>query len=110
MTDAEGLEAALDRLYQCVLTADFGDLPKILAETERISLRLLPLTDANFGQRLRGKAIRNGHCLRAAAKGVRAAQRRLADISAASGQLSTYTRDGHLTNVDTGTGVVAKRL
>ena len=110
MTDAEGLEAALDHLYHCILAADFRNLPKILGETERLTARLAPLADKSIAIRLRHKATRNGLCLQAAARGLRAAQRRLVEMSSAGTQLSTYTSRGQRAEVGIGPGTMAKRL
>lgn len=110
MTDAKGLEAALDRLYQCILVADFGDLPKILSDTERLTNRLTPINDTAIALRLRHKAHRNGLCLQAAARGLRAAQRRLGEMDTVSTQLSTYTIGGVRADLGCATGSMAKRL
>ena len=110
MTDAEDLEAALDHLYRSILIADFGELPNILAKTEHLTGRLAPISDKTLAQRLRAKAIRNGLCLQASARGIRAAQRRLGDVTNASTQLSTYTNLGRRSEIPTTPGEVAKRL
>lgn len=110
MTDAAGLEAALDALHRCILAADFGKLPKILDETERLTARLAPIANRAVAERLREKASRNGLCLQAAARGFRAAQRRMGEMTAASTQLSTYTSRGLRAEIGTGPGVMAKRL
>ncbi len=110
MTDAEDLEAALDHLYRCILIADFGELPKILAITERLTARLAPLSDRNLAERLRTKANRNGLCLQASARGLRAAQRRLGELATVNTQLSTYTKRGQRTEIVTAAGAIAKRL
>lgn len=110
MTDAEGLEAALDDLYHCILDADFNKLPRILEETERFAGRMAPLQDKLLADRLRNKAHRNGVCLLASARGLRAAQRRLADMVSASTQLSTYTSHGRRAEIATNPGAVARRL
>ena len=110
MTDSEDLEAALDHLYRSILIADFGELPKILAKTEHLTARLAPITDKALMQRLRAKAIRNGLCLQASARGIRAAQRRLGDVTNANTQLSTYTSRGRRSEIPTTPGMIAKRL
>ena len=110
MTDAVGLEAVLDQLHHCILTADFASLPKIIEETERQLERLASLSDRSVVQRLKHKADRNGRCLQAAARGLRAAQRRLGEVSAADTQLSTYTKSGKRNEVALMPGAMAKRL
>jgi hypothetical protein len=110
MTDAENLCAALDQMHGLILAADFSDLAKILAETEALTARLLPIKDRQMAERLRSKAHRNGLCLQAAARGLRAAQRRLGEVGSPTDRLSTYTRSGHRANVAAGTGTLAQRL
>jgi flagellar biosynthesis/type III secretory pathway chaperone len=110
MTDATTLEAALDQMYHCVLAADFGDLPKIVMETERLVGRLDAVREKAVATRLRQKAHRNGLCLQAAARGLRAAQRRLGEMSRASDRLSTYTSGGQRSEVATAPGTLAQRL
>ena len=111
MTDADRLEAALDALHKSILAGEFGNLSKILEETERLAVRLPAITDQFVAARLRSKANRNGLCLQAAAKGLRAAQRRLSEMSTAGGtQLATYTNRGQRTAVGLGEGTMAKRL
>jgi hypothetical protein len=110
MTDATALEAALDQMYHCILAADFGDLTKIVLETEQLVGRLNALPDKSVAERLRRKAHRNGLCLQAAARGLRAAQRRLGEMTNASGRLSTYTSGGQRAEVATAPGTLAQRL
>lgn len=110
MTDSDHLEAALDRLHRCILIADFTELPKIVMETERLTAQLGVAVDKRMADRLRYKANRNALCLQAAARGLRAAQRRLAEVICANSQLSTYTNQGQRSEVGTGPGVMAKRL
>ena len=110
MTDAEQLEAALDQLYHAILAADFGELPKILAKTDRLTDQLAPLTDKAMAMRLRHKANRNSLCLQAAGRGLRAAQRRLLEMNSSGTQLSTYTSLGQRAEVATAPGTMAKRL
>jgi hypothetical protein len=110
MTEAFGLEAVLDQLHHCILTADFVLLPKILEETERQLEHLHPLSDRTVLERLKYKADRNGRCLQAASRGLRAAQRRLGEVSTTDKQLSTYTKTGKRSEVAVMPGAMAKRL
>jgi hypothetical protein len=71
---------------------------------------LPPVADRAFAERLRHKARRNASCLQAAARGLRAAQRRLGDMNTATSGLSTYTSRGQRADVGTQTGMMAKRL
>lgn len=110
MIDATVVEAALDQMYQCVLAANFDNLPKIVMETEQLVGRLDSLTDEAAAVRLRHKAHRNGLCLQAAARGLRAAQRRLGEMSNTNDRFSTYTSGGQRAEVATGPGSLAQRL
>ncbi len=110
MTDAIALEAALDETYRCVLTADFSDLPKIVLKTEELMARIGALKDKAALDRLRHKANRNRLCLQAAARGLRAAQRRMGEISNAASGLSTYTSHGQRAAIETTPGTLAQRL
>lgn len=110
MTDFDRLEAVLDQLHKCILGADFSELPKILAETERLSATLGTLPNRSVAERIRYKANRNGQCLQASARGLRAAQRRLDEISTATTRLSTYTSRGQRAEVGTCPGTLAQRI
>ena len=110
MTDTLALEAALDDLYQRVLAADFRALPEIAVKTEQLLQRLDLVRDKNVVERLRTKAQRNGLCLQAAARGMRAAQRRLAEMSSTDAGLATYTSKGARAQVGLGAGILAQRL
>ena len=110
MTDFDRLEAALDQLHQCILVADFSELPKILAETEYLSAALVTLPNRSVAERIRYKASRNGQCLQASARGLRAAQRRLVEVSTASTRLSTYTSHGLRAEISTCPAALALRI
>ncbi len=110
MTDPFALEAALDDLYQRVLAADFPALPEIAIKTEQLLQHLGQVRDKNLVERLRVKARRNGLCLQAAARGLRAAQRRLAEMSSTDASLATYTSKGARSQVGLGAGILAQRL
>lgn len=91
---AAGLETALDDLHRCLLAGRLDDLPKILDETARLTAALSSRADPAVMARLRHKADRNGQCLLAAARGLRAARRRIGETGGQAGGLSTYTRAG----------------
>jgi hypothetical protein len=92
------LESILDRIHQAVRKADFTAFAMLAAETERLLDGLGPgMTQAGL-DRMRKKANRNAACLTAAARGLRAARRRLADVQTA-GQLVTYDIQGRRADV-----------
>ena len=106
MTDAQHLEAALDRVQDALLGAQFDKLPKIVAETEGLLAALGPLTDPFVAARLRHKANRNSLCLQAAARGLRSAQRRMGEMAGTAPAFSTYTHRGQRTVLDLGPGAL----
>lgn len=110
MTDAIRLERALDRVHNAVLKADFTELPKFVTEMELLLGKLAGLPDQIAAARLRRKAVRNSHCLQAAARGLRAAQRRLIEMSASTSSLSTYTSQGKRSDLGIGPGSLAQRI
>lgn len=59
---------------------------------------------------IRAKAMRNAQTLQAAEQGVRAAQRRLADLREAASGHRTYGRDGHRAAVVGVSGQVRHRV
>ena len=114
MTDVRRLEAALDRVHAALLAANFNELPKIVTETEGLleGLRGLPshLADTTTATRLRDKANRNSQCLQAAARGLRSAQRRIAEMAGSATALSTYTNRGQRAELGIGPTSLTQRL
>lgn len=92
MTDSDHVEALIEALTQDVRRASFQDLERISAEIETI-VPLLPDMNHAALSRIRAKAERCSACLSAAAQGLRAGHRRLAEISAAD-RSDTYDRSG----------------
>lgn len=90
--DANALETALDQALEAILAGDLDQLGPIYARTEAI-LMDLRVTDALAADRIRAKAARNATCLAAAARGVRAARRRLQEIGLGAGH-HTYDSTG----------------
>lgn len=110
MTDAHHLESALDRVHDALLTADFNELPKIVAETERLLAGLHHVADPAVARRLRDKASRNSQCLQAAARGLRSAQRRMVEMAGTTSTLSTYTNRGQRAELEPGPHALTQRL
>ncbi|MFN4159288.1 MAG: hypothetical protein ACK4GO_12895 [Gemmobacter sp.] len=91
---AEAIETALDRIHASVMAGDLAALP---AQVEMLEERMQESAGAPPSaqlDRLRTKAARNALCLEAAGRGLRAAQRRLAEIRAATIGLQTYDGQG----------------
>ena len=87
------LSAELDRVYQVLRS---GKLEGLAAATQALEAELARLdpADAVGLDLLRHKAQRNAACLDAAARGVRAARRRLAEIRTIESGLGTYDDKG----------------
>ena len=109
MTDILLLEGALDRMHAALLTADFNELPDIIAETEKLLAGMQGLP-ASAAARLRDKAHRNGQCLEAAARGLRSSQRRLQEVTGAMTKLSVYSSHGRRSDLETGPSSLTQRL
>lgn len=89
------LERLLDDMRAAILAGDLAALAP-LGEAAEQMLRDPPHPTGQEAARLRAKAEQNMACLEAAGRGVRAAQRRIAEVrAAASGRLATYDAQGH---------------
>jgi hypothetical protein len=91
------LEATLDRTYNALLSGDLSALGGLGEMLERQADMLTGLGPV-AADRLRRKADRNGRMLQAAARGIRAAWGRLAEISAVP-TLTTYDARGRKESV-----------
>lgn len=91
------LEAALDSAFAALRRGDLTILDSIYAMTETI-LADLRLTDRVTAARLRNKADRNAACLLAAARGVRAARRRLVEMTPGA-RMTTYDAQGRMSQI-----------
>ncbi len=91
------LEAALDSAFAALRRGDLSDLGMTYKMTETI-LAGLQITDRVTAVRLRSKAERNAACLLAAARGVRAARRRLAEVGPGA-RMTTYDSKGRTTAI-----------
>lgn len=115
MADAENqvgraLERLLDRMHAAVLAGDIRDLATAEAELEAVLADFTTFGDRGLGERLHRKAARNATCLQAAARGLRAARRRIAEIQSARDGLQTYDGHGKRTDMPQGTGQLAQRF
>jgi hypothetical protein len=94
---AERLDRSLDRVFCLVRDGQLSDLPAALAEMEAELGAAhgpgIPVTEAAL-VRLRRKADRNAACLKGAARGLRAARRRIAEVRAAATGLAAYDANG----------------
>ncbi|EEW26600.1 hypothetical protein [Rhodobacter ferrooxidans] len=104
------LEGVLDRMHRQILAGALDDLSGLTGEIEEHHARLTGLTDSAALERLRAKAARNATCLQAAARGLRAARRRISDIHAARAGLVTYDGRGKRNDVNLGDGSLTQRF
>ena len=89
----------LDQVYEALLRSDYGALPGMTALLEQELLSpSTPLTEVELTI-IHRKALRNGACLLAAQRGVKAARRRLAEIRTTANGLVTYDRKGRRAEV-----------
>ncbi len=107
-TTTDQLLDLLDREKQAILAADFDALGCILAEKEALMPTLSTSPEKLPG--LRDRAARNGRLLEAAMAGLRSAQKRLAILRDVGSSLSTYTKDGSKSRVETGRHAVEKKV
>ena len=89
----------LDQVYDALLRSDYASLQGMAAQLEQ-ELRnpVAQMSEANLSI-IRRKAERNGACLLAAQRGVKAARRRLAEIRSTATGLVTYDRSGRRAEV-----------
>jgi hypothetical protein len=87
------LSAELDRLYHTLRSGKLDGLATATQALEAELARLEPMDTAGLDL-LRQKAQRHAACLDAAARGVRAARRRLAEIRTIDSGLGTYDDKG----------------
>lgn len=87
------LSAELDRIYHALRSGKLDGLGAATLALEAELARLGPIDAAGL-ERLRQRARRNAACLDAAARGVRAARRRLTEIRTIESGLGTYDDKG----------------
>lgn len=92
MQPATRLEGLLDQTHTALLSGDLAGLNGFETALETMAATL-PQLDRPTAERLQRKAQRNGQLLQAAARGLRAARLRLAEITAGP-TLTTYDARG----------------
>lgn len=91
-TDGLEIERLLDRTHAALIAGDLAALAPLAVAVEDLA-GTIGRVDSATARRLHAKADRNGRMLQAAARGVRAARSRIAEISAEPG-LTTYDARG----------------
>lgn len=104
------LEQVLQQMQQMIRAGDFSQLDALSAQTEAGLGAIGALDDRQLGARLHRLAERNAACLQAAARGLRAARRRLADITAARAGMKTYDGNGLTTRIGGQPGKLTQRI
>jgi hypothetical protein len=104
------VERLLDRVHAALMAGDLASLPVHVTALEALPMDGLAGSGAGSLARLRAKADRNARCLEAAGRGLRAAQRRLAEIRAAGQTLQTYDVQGQRQALGGAAQQIARRV
>ena len=108
MTDLRAAQL-LDQVYDALLRSDYAALPAITEKLEQEMQNPAQQWNAGHLKTIHRKAERNGACLMAAQRGIKAARRRLAEIRSTASGLVTYDRCGRRAEVTEG-HTLAQRL
>jgi hypothetical protein len=94
---AQRLDESLDRIFAMVRDGNLGDLKAALsrleADLDPVVVPGVPVSEQVLAG-LRRKAERNAACLKGAARGLRSAHRRIAEVRAAATGLGAYDAKG----------------
>lgn len=104
------LDHTMDALRAALLSGDLLALAPLEAILTAESRSLAAETPADSLARLRGKAAQNEVLLAAALRGLRSAQRRMAEIEAIQNGFSTYDHQGLRQAHSTAMGDLARRF
>jgi hypothetical protein len=103
------LITALDAVHTAILSGAISDLGTLAETVEKAASSLDGITLPQL-QIIHNKAARNARCLQSAMKGVRAAQRRVAELRAASTGHVTYDNKGQRATLGSVTGTLRQRI
>jgi hypothetical protein len=105
----DSLIDTLDSVHVAILSGQIENLDNL---THKIGTDSDDLSSASPQQLhdVRKKAARNAQCLQAAMKGIRAAQRRLAELRQAQVGHVTYDQHGHRATLGATPGSVRQRI
>jgi hypothetical protein len=105
----ETLIRALNAVHSAILSGKIDDLGAL---TDTISNTVTQLGAAPEPQmrQIRALAARNTLCLQSAMKGIRAAQRRVAELRAATVGHITYDQNGQRTSLGAASGTLRQRI
>lgn len=108
-TDDPALSLILDAVHGALRRGDYAALPELTLAMDDAAGGLEQMGPHEV-RMLQAKLERNAACLMAAARGLRAAKRRLAEIAQARSGLSTYGATGTLTRIGGPDGRIAHRF
>ncbi len=94
MPHSASAEQILDMMHSAILSADFAALAALTPNLETAVSAAETARDLALLRRISAKANRNAACLLAAGRGVRAAQRRIAELRDAARGFATYDGQG----------------
>ena len=106
---ADALCTALDAVHAAILAGNISDLAQ-LTQTITDGVDHIAGARPQDMHRIRQKAARNTQCLQAAMKGIRAAQRRLAELRQASAGHVTYDQNGQRASLGAANGTLRQRI
>ncbi|RGP35801.1 hypothetical protein [Pseudotabrizicola alkalilacus] len=95
------IDTILADVRNSLMAGNYGQLATLIPALETAEAQV-PSNDLARLKALKAEAERTAHCLQAALSGVRAARRRVAEISEAAKGLTTYDREGHKATVPNG--------
>lgn len=104
------LEAIVAATTKAIRAGDLTAMAELAAQTEAAIANLAPQTDVDRISALRDLAARNAKGLEAAAKGVRAARRRLDEVISARSGTQTYDNVGKSQTIGGPNGAIKARL
>jgi len=106
---ADLLEETLDQTHAYLRAGNFQAAAGLIGATETALAALGGLDDPERAEKLRQLATRNARSLKAAAKGIRAARRRMAEVLAVQEGLQTYNGQGQTKLLAPGPGALRAR-
>lgn len=106
---SDALTHALDAVHAALISGNLNDLGPMADRIGQAASHLSALNAAQL-RLIHTKAARNALCLQSALKGIRAAQRRLAELRAASTGHVTYDNKGQRANLGGDTGTLRQRI
>jgi hypothetical protein len=110
---AERLDRTLDHVFALLRDGHLTELKPALTDLEAAMVPPPAAGTAATGERLarlRQKAERNAVCLKAAARGLRSARRRIAEVRAAATGLSAYDAQGQRLDAAAAAARISRRF